>query len=84
MLTHHDLMTAAPESNVRMNFFATKILKSSSDAPHILRIERGLLTKPQSSAFITRWTYSDWADSGMSRKASDSTMVLANILRSAI
>lgn len=58
--------------------------KSSSPLPIIRMIRLGLLIKPSSSARIAKWKYSICAVAGISRKASLSMMVFANILRSAI
>ncbi len=83
-MTHQCFTATTPLSKAMTNLFDTSSRRSSSEAPTERLMDFGLLTKPQSSATIPRWKYSDWDDSGMSRKASDSTMVLANILRSAI
>jgi hypothetical protein len=59
-------------------------LASSSDAPTILWIFLGLFTNPSSSPRIDKWKYNACADNGISKNASLSIIVFANILFSAI
>ena len=61
-----------------------KSLKSSSVAPDIRIIDFGALTKPSSSASTPNSIYKLRDVAGISKNASEVTIVLANILLSAI